>query len=243
MRTGTPSAWRPGLQARAEVADSRHNQAMHRPQASTSKTSTASRSRTTSAGRADARASGDGDGVESFIEHLDMTGIMTGATADAAPQPGRSRLAGPADPGSGAGDPAARPRPDRASSSACAGVTRRSWPCCPRARPRPRACHDLRNAARAGKPAGAALRILRQLVMERLVVLDCATRKPAGGRHPRHDRAGRIRAGRRLQRGVRGAGRPPRRADGRRTASAPSCGWSAWASSARASSMSPATST
>ena len=122
---------------------------------------------------ADARASGDGDGVKSFIGHLDMTGIMTGATADAAPQPGRSRLEGPADTGSGAGDSAATPE---AGSRFFQRLQRRyasQLPLLPAGAPTPASIATTFATLRAqGNPPGAALRILRQLVMHRLIVLD-----------------------------------------------------------------------
>jgi glutamine synthetase adenylyltransferase len=124
---------------------------------------------------ADARASGDGDGVKSFIGHLDMTGIITGAAADAAPQPGRSSLAGPADTGSGAGDPAAAPE---AGSRFFQRLQRRyasQLPLLPAGAPTPPSIATTFATLRAqGNPPGAALRILRQLVMHRLIVLDCA---------------------------------------------------------------------
>ena len=100
---------------------------------------------------------------------------MTGATADAAPQPGRSRLEGPADPGSGAGDSAATPE---AGSRFFQRLQRRyasQLPLLPAGAPTPASIAATFATLRAqGNPPGAALRILRQLVMHRLIVLDCA---------------------------------------------------------------------
>jgi hypothetical protein len=91
-----------------------------------------------------------------------------------------------------------------------------------------------------GQPLPAALRILRQLVMERLIVLDCEPRRrwpPSPG----NDRAGRAGAGRACTRPAP-SWTPPRRTPGP-DGQPVSCGSSAWASWARASSTSPATST
>jgi glutamate-ammonia-ligase adenylyltransferase len=124
---------------------------------------------------ADALASGDGDGVKSFIGHLDMTGIITGAAADAAPQPGRSSLAGPADTDIGAGDPVAAAE---AGSRFFQRLQRRyasQLPLLPVGAPTPPSIATTFATLRAqGNPPGAALRILRQLVMHRLIVLDCS---------------------------------------------------------------------
>jgi hypothetical protein len=59
----------------------------------------------------------------------------------------------------------------------------------------------LQQLRERGLPEPAALRVLRQLVMERLVVLDCEQGAPLSD-VTRGDRTGRTGAGRRLQAGL-----------------------------------------
>ena len=107
--------------------------------------------------------------------------------------------------------PAAAPPLRRRAVTAAArrAAARRTWP---------RPTQALR--AR-GDNVGDALRILRQLVMERLITLDCDEQAPLAVVTTRGDRTGRVRAGHRLPRGLRELdARTARRsaADGQRAA-------------------------
>ena len=101
---------------------------------------------------------------------------------------------------------APRRRSTADSCSACAAAMPPSWRCCRRARPAstasPRSCSALRDG---GRDLPSALRVARQLVLERLAVLDVEQGARARRRHRRHDRPGRGHAGTGA-----GAGRRPR---------------------------------
>ena len=143
------------------------------------------------------------------------------------------------EPARSAAPAAARPS-TAASCSACAGATRPSWRCClpglPDADDRSTAL--VERLQPDGRDLPAALRVARQLVLERLAVLDVEAGAPLAGRHRRHDRAGRSHA--RASRWPRPAPSWTRATARRatRAASASTSGSSAWASSARASSTS-----
>ena len=125
--------------------------------------------------KADARASGVGDGVKSIIGHLDMTGIITGGTVDAPAQADPRDLTDPLSHGCGEPNPAAAPE---AGSRFFQRLQRRyseQLTLLPAGAPTAASMSTAFEAIRKqGNPPGAALRILRQLVMHRLIVLDCA---------------------------------------------------------------------
>ena len=123
---------------------------------------------------ADARISGEGDGVESFIGHLDMTGIMTGDGGDNSPIESPAARSADHPLNTTPVNPAGAPE---AGSRFYQRLQRRYealLPLLPTGAP---TLSTLSAAYAAlierGNPPGAALRILRQLVMHRLIILDC----------------------------------------------------------------------
>ena len=92
--------------------------------------------------------------------------------------------------------------PTRDLPSGCAAVTPASWhllaPGTPTREAMVAAYELLR---KQGHDTGTALRILRQLVMERLITLDCDEQAPLGLVTTRGHRTGRVRAGHRLRAG------------------------------------------
>ena len=125
--------------------------------------------------KADARISRDGVGVESLIGHVNMSGIITGGAEDTSRQDGPAARSEAASTGMVPPTAAAAPE---AGSRFFQRLQRRyeaMLPLLPDGAPTPTTLPRAYGALRAqGHPPGAALRILRQLVMHRLIVLDCA---------------------------------------------------------------------